>query len=126
MGEILPWAIPAGPVFGAMKKLRLSDLVWGVAGLAAGAGLVAVLSAPRPIKVPGMHLALFPPTWKSERILGAIVAGGAKPVADTMAPGAWVVHLNPDQEAKLPGALLTDAGPVLGLAGACVGSRQVQ
>lgn len=100
--------------------LRLSDLLCGLAGLATGTMLVVVLSAPRPIKVPGMHLALFPPTWKSERILGAIVAGGAKPVADTTVPGAWVVHLDPDQAATLPGALLTDAAPLLSLTGACV------
>lgn len=101
---------------------RLPELACGLAGLVLGTVLAVVLSI-RPVQVPGMHLAFFPPFWSSEHILGAIIQNGAIPVADTRWPGAWVVHLPPGGQEHLSGALTTNAEALLALTGACVLGR---
>lgn len=101
---------------------RLSEIAYGVAGLAFGTVLAVVLST-RPVQVPGMHLAFFPPFWSGEHILAAIVEAGALPVADTKWPGAWVVHLPPGRQGQLPGALTTNGEALLALTGACALGR---
>jgi hypothetical protein len=95
---------------------RLPELACGLTGLVFGTVLAVALST-RSVPVPGMHLAVFPPFWNAERILGAIVETNAIPVAATKWPGAWVVHLPPG--GGLPGALTTNSETLLALTGAC-------
>ncbi len=93
----------------------MPELACGLAGLAFGTILAITLSA-RPAPLPGTYLAVFPPLWSGERILGAIIKANAIPVASTTW-GAWVIHLPPG--GRLPHALTTNSETLLALTGAC-------
>lgn len=68
--------------------------------------------------IPGVRLAFFPPGITSVQALRQIVIGGGKPISSALLSNVWLVHFDADQPADLPGAMLTDAGPLVRLASA--------
>lgn len=73
---------------------------------------------------PGVRVAFYPPVWDGVQVFRAIVIGGARPIAALPMPGAWIVHVDPDQSQSLPWAVSFDPGPFTGwVSAACITTR---
>lgn len=80
-------------------------------GVAVAMAVAVVTLSQAGLTAPGLRLAFFPPTWGDIQIFRAIILGDAKPISSTVIPGAWLIHLDPGQPARIQGAIVTGAGP---------------